>query len=226
MKTTLALKYYKLKNYIYIIPLILSNIASATSIDVDLGVKNYLKNHTSVKAKILSYGMAGRECNSGLRVSSKTPIKASSRWIMKIHCNGKWSSNISLKTEILSNRLIAIKDIRKGEKINPLSFKKEAYWNSYSSRDMLTDIKNKRSSKFIKSGTIIKPFHLKTIFLVNKGSVLFATLEDERIYLKVKVKALESGNISDIIKVENILSGKQIYGKITSLEQVVIKPNR
>lgn len=221
----MALKYYKLNNYIYITLFLLSNLATASTLKVDSAVADYLKNQTNVKAKILSYGMADRKCLSSLRITSKKPIKASNRWIMKIHCAGLWSSNISLKTEILSNRLIALKDIRKGERIGASSFKKEEYWNTYSSKDMLLDIKNKISSKFIKSGTVIKPFHLKNIYVVNKGTILFATIEDKRIYLKVQVKALESGNINDIIKVKNTLSGKKIYGKIISLEQVVIKPN-
>ena len=61
---------------------------------------------------------------------------------------------------------------------------------------------NYESKRSIKEGKIITVNDLRRIVDIKRGDTLDATLYDEAVQLTFKVKALEEGNVGDIIKVK------------------------
>jgi len=72
------------------------------------------------------------------------------------------------------------------------------------------------SKRFIKSNMIINPYDIRKKDMVN---IIF---KSDLIQLRVKGKALESGRIGDIIKIENIDSKKIVLAKIITKKSTLV----
>jgi flagella basal body P-ring formation protein FlgA len=194
----------------------------ADTADIDKALKLYLDDSADVKYEIISTGRATKDCEYPLTVSSKLPIKPSSRWIFTIKCPSTWSASISTKTYVKYPFYITTKDIYKGDILNISNAKRDTRWYSKhisGAHEVFGFI----AKKTIKKSRLIKPKHLIPNYLIKKNQKISVTSGSRFVSLTISAIALESGQKYDIIKLMNPDSKKTFYAKIMSSNSAIVE---
>ncbi|MDO5046815.1 flagellar basal body P-ring formation chaperone FlgA, partial [Campylobacter sp.] len=92
------------------------------------------------------------------------------------------------------------------------------------SKDYFTDIPVSKmiSKQNIKAGDILAKRQFQMLSMVKKGDTVQAVLNDGSLNVSIEVKALEDGNLGDVIKVRG-RDKKVFYATIISKKQVLIR---
>jgi len=197
-----------------------SSPAISGKVEVDDAVHHYFNNYENVRYKIKSYGFGKKHCKSGIFIHGKTPIKASKRWILKVNCPGSWNASMSVSTELEIKVARPIVDIHKGSKITANIVKITKEWSSSAKQQL--DVIGKIATKNIKKGEKIKPWQVKKHYIVKKKQRIRVISDTGIIKIMINAIALEKGNKSDIIKVENEKTKKKFKAKIIDFETATI----
>ena len=128
----------------------------------------------------------------------------------------------TLKGRIEKKILRAARFIKKGDRLLKEDFNEE--WieaDLKKSNDSEINFDRKLEAKTnISYNTIINPKLFKHHFDIKAGKSFMLTSNSKRIHLEVPAKACENGNIGDIIKVKNTISGKIVSGIVKSEDLV------
>lgn len=134
--------------------------------------------------------------------------------------NGKevWRTQVRLKQEVTQNIAVAVKEIRRGQKIRPedirlklqnISGKTPGYYIT-----RLRDVIGKNAKRPIGRGEWVKRNMVLAPAEVREGGRVTIEYRTPLLHLRMPGVALVAGNIGDFIPVRNLQSGKIVYGVV------------
>lgn len=133
---------------------------------------------------------------------------------------------ISFKVFIKKKLFILRHNGKSGDRIRPEDILvKEAHLSEkskdYPSR--IEEVLGKVLKKDASSGTIVTYSIVDDPVLVQRGATVTIQGENKKLFVQTKGKALEKGRMGDTIKVKNISSDREIFGKITGSNVVAVE---
>jgi len=130
----------------------------------------------------------------------------------KVFRNGKL---FVVKKDIHNGDIIAEKDLE----IKEIVMER---WDERYPSDV-KEIIGKRITKGLPRGSVITRQILEEPVTVTYGELVTIVYEDNRLIIQTKGKALEKGKMGDVVKVENITSGKKIVGRVIGAKKVKVE---
>jgi flagellar basal body P-ring formation protein FlgA len=85
------------------------------------------------------------------------------------------------------------------------------------------EVIGKRLLKELPAGTVITSQALEEQILVRTGEIVNIVVENPRLTIHTSGKALDRGKMGDTVRVKNLTSGKEIYGKVTGSSAVTVE---
>ena len=105
----------------------------------------------------------------------------------------------------------------KGTAISTEQFEKTPMRSDRLPNDVITNIEslgNKTTEYHVKSGTILRMFHIKTDMIIKKGDMVKAHLQRDGVKIEIDTIAMENGYENKSIKLKNSQTGKVISGYV------------
>jgi flagella basal body P-ring formation protein FlgA len=84
------------------------------------------------------------------------------------------------------------------------------------------EVTGKRARRVISPGRILKASDVERIPLVDRGEGVMVTVVLGRVTVTSKAKALEDGEMGDLIKVQDLTTGKRLVGTVAGKSLVVL----
>lgn len=87
------------------------------------------------------------------------------------------------------------------------------------SEPYFTSLKNfhrVRAKTYIPSGAIIRPGMLERPYLIKRGDEVSIVVQSSQIYIRMKARAIDNGMKGDMIRVQNLSSGKVVQAEVVS----------
>ncbi|MBA4416624.1 MAG: flagella basal body P-ring formation protein FlgA [Syntrophus sp. (in: bacteria)] len=111
---------------------------------------------------------------------------------------------------------------------DPVSFddfiEKDTYLTGVTKHPLTKDeITGKRFRKDLSAGTVITLDVLEDHILVQRGDIVNVLAENPRLVIHTMGKALDKGKIGETIRVKNMNSGKEVFGKVTGSNRVSVQ---
>ena len=85
-----------------------------------------------------------------------------------------------------------------------------------------TEVVGKKLKKDLPAGTVITPQVLEDHILVKNGDLVSIVAENPRLLIHANGKALDRGRMGETIRVKNMTSGKEIFGRVTGSNTVTV----
>jgi len=114
------------------------------------------------------------------------------------------------KNDVLRPEAVTVKE-------TILNEKKTAYPSK------LDDIVGRILKKDIAAGTVITYGMLDDPVVIQKGEIVNIVAENKKIVVRTKGRAMEKGKVGDSIRVKNVLSEKEIFGKVVDDSTILVK---
>lgn len=92
-------------------------------------------------------------------------------------------------------------------------------------QDVVLDIKSligKQLKSTLKAGTVLRECYVEEPISIKNNSLVEIVAKNEKLIVKAKGKALQSGRVGEIIKVQNLSSKKVLVGKVVSASEVEV----
>ena len=210
---------------------------SLTGSEVRKIIIEYLNQKNIVSDPIIKGNRSFKNCDHDLKikeifndyktvlVSCQKPLK----WSLTVRTNANVKQRSLSKLDNSNNlnkiKLITLKNnLKKGEVIQEIDLQLEYKSKSvgkgfFENFDRLV---GREINQNLSKGQVIKTRHLKENFMVSEGQsvIIFSNLYG--INVRMNGNALENGHFNELIKVENISSGKIIQGKIINEKKILI----
>lgn len=87
----------------------------------------------------------------------------------------------------------------------------------------LDEIVGKALKRDVAAGTILAYSMLEAPLVIQKGEIVNIIAENQRLVVRTRGKAMETGRVGDSIRVKNTLSEKEIFGKVVDDNTVSVK---
>ena len=84
----------------------------------------------------------------------------------------------------------------------------------------LKKVIGRKAKVSLASGTVVKARHLETVYLINKEDTVLVIAQNNKLMITTSAKALEEGQLGDMISIENINSKKVLKAIITGRKKV------
>ena len=210
---------------------------SLTGSEVRKIIIEYLNQKNIVSDPIIKGNRSFKNCDHDLKikeifndyktvlVSCQKPLK----WSLTVRTNANVKQRSLSKLDNSNNlnkiKLITLKNnLKKGEVIQEIDLQLEYKSKSvgkgfFENFDRLV---GREINQNLSKGQVIKTRHLKENFMVSEGQsvIIFSNLYG--INVRMEGNALENGHFNELIKVENVSSGKIIQGKIINEKKILI----
>ena len=192
---------------------------------IENDVRDYLKKYRNIEILSISVPKVNIK-GTGLKKEILERSRTNTHIYMtyKIFKDGNLIKRLTIPVAYkkISYVVFSKTDIRKGEYIT----KDKVYIKKYTgnTRYLYTDIKEllgKKAKINIKENTPIKKFMVIPDFLVQRGSNVKIIYNRGIIHIELIGRALENGQLNQIIKVKNISSGKVIPCRVIGRNQVL-----
>lgn len=122
------------------------------------------------------------------------------------------------KEVVIANRTVSRKEILTRK---VLSLKRSDI--TYLPRNILTDIsavEGKVAERFIPANTVLTGSMIGVPLAVKRGNIVTLLLADDLISIVTKGKAMENGRVGEVIRVKNLDSRKDVYGKVVDSQTI------
>jgi flagellar basal body P-ring formation protein FlgA len=132
---------------------------------------------------------------------------------------------ISGWVDVFKNVVCASRDIERGEKINEDDLCMVKRNLSHLSSKILTDkseIIGLMAKHNIKADTCIKEWMIQKAPVVTRGDIVTITAESGDLLVTVPGKILTKGFSGDLVKVQNLMSKKEIFAKVVNHSTVAV----
>jgi flagella basal body P-ring formation protein FlgA len=187
---------------------------------------------TLLEAKLTHFGTIPGYLKDNVRVKninfSRVP-DASGEGVCFVEVDGASTrarnAYVSFKVLIKKNLFVLHQGGKKGDTVDLHDITvKDTYLSGGSnlypaSRD---DVIGKKLKKDLPAGTVLTSQTLDAPVLLERGEIVTIMAESKRLLVQTKGQALEKGRLGDIIRVKNITSGKQLMGRITADNIVIV----
>jgi flagella basal body P-ring formation protein FlgA len=87
----------------------------------------------------------------------------------------------------------------------------------------LDEIVGRTLKKDVTAGTVITYSKLDDPVAIHKGEIVDVVAENKKLMVRTKGRAMEKGKIGDSIRVKNVLSEKEIFGKVVDNNTILVK---
>jgi flagella basal body P-ring formation protein FlgA len=87
----------------------------------------------------------------------------------------------------------------------------------------LDEIVGRTLKKDVSAGTVITYSMLDDPVAIQKGEIVDVVAENKKLMVRTKGRAMEKGKIGDSIRVKNVLSEKEIFGKVVDNNTILVK---
>lgn len=87
----------------------------------------------------------------------------------------------------------------------------------------LEDIVGKILKKDVTAGTVITYSMLDELVVIQKGEIVNVVAENKKLMVRTKGKAMEKGKVGDSIRVRNVQSDKEIFGRVVDDNTILVK---
>ena len=84
----------------------------------------------------------------------------------------------------------------------------------------IKEVVGRKAKVSLASGTVVKARHLETVYLINKEDTVLVIAQNNKLIITTSAKALEEGQLGDMISIENINSKKVLKAIITGRKKV------
>ena len=84
----------------------------------------------------------------------------------------------------------------------------------------IKEVVGRKAKVSLASGTVVKARHLETVYLINKEDTVLVIAQNNKLMITTSAKALEEGQLGDMISIENINSKKVLKAIITGRKKV------
>ena len=210
---------------------------SITGDEIKILIINYLDEKNIVSDPIVKENRSFKECSHELKikeifndfktviVSCQKPLK----WRLAVRTNANFKKKSYRKLDNINTsnkiKLITLKNnLKKGEIIQTFDLQYEYKSKSVGKGffENFNKLVGREINQNLSRGQVIKTRHLKENFMVKEGQsiVIFSNLYG--INVRMEGNALENGHFNELIKVENISSGKVIQGKVLNEKKILI----
>ena len=210
---------------------------SITGDEIKILIINYLDEKNIVSDPIVKENRSFKECSHELKikeifndfktviVSCQKPLK----WRLAVRTNANFKKKSYRKLDNINTsnkiKLITLKNnLKKGEIIQTFDLQYEYKSKSVGKGffENFNKLVGREINQNLSRGQVIKTRHLKENFMVKEGQsiVIFSNLYG--INVRMEGNALENGHFNELIKVENISSGKVIQGKVKNEKKILI----
>ncbi len=210
---------------------------SLTGSEIREIIIEYLNQKNIVSDPIIKGNRSFKKCDHDLKikeifndyktvlVSCQKPLK----WSLTVRTNAnvkkKSLSKLNNSNTLDKIKLITLKNnLKKGEVIQEIDLQFEYKSKSvgkgfFENFDRLV---GREINQNLSKGQVIKTRHLKENFMVSEGQsvIIFSNLYG--INVRMEGNALQNGHFNELIKVENISSGKIIQGKVINEKKILI----
>jgi flagella basal body P-ring formation protein FlgA len=222
---------------VLIIPWILLSAPSAYSQDmaiVEARLTNFIKQIYNDGDDIrVKFGTMPGYLKEGVRVKSvnfsRVPdMNGDGVCLVEVEGKSIRERNVYVSFKVLTKkRLFVLKQTgKKGETVEGRDITvKETYLSGGSNLypSSMEDVVGKKLKKDLPAGTILTTQALDDSVLVQRGELVNIVGESRRLVVQTKGQTLEKGKLGDMIKVKNIMSGKQVLGRITGNSTVTVE---
>lgn len=161
------------------------------------------------------------QCDKPLTVKPLPGSKLIGYSKFRISCSAqkKWKINVSVQIDGKIDVLVASRPIVRGSILHKSDFQYAQRLNSQLNHGYYTSAKQLRlmeAKRNIRLGQVLTPAQLKAQKLVQRGQLITIIAKSDGLNLRVKGKALMSGQRGQTIKVKNLSSKKLIFAKVMS----------
>ena len=195
--------------------------------------QTYFKNNNLGLSLIVSDKRTFFPCSSILEFSQRS--KSDWTTILVTCPNENWSTLIRSKqsaVKILDDdknlvfeplKIVALaKNISKGQVLSQDDFvlidRPETKFHGAFSE--IKEVIGRKAKVSLASGTVVKARHLETVYLINKEDTVLVIAQNNKLIITTSAKALEEGQLGDMISIENINSKKVLKAIITGRKKV------
>ena len=210
---------------------------SLTGSEVRETIIEYLNQKNIVSDPIIKGNRSFKKCDHDLKikeifndyktvlVSCQKPLK----WSLTVRTNANFKqkslTKLNNSNTLNKIKLITLKNnLKKGEVIQEIDLQFEYKSKSVGKGffENFDKLVGREINQNLSKGQVIKTRHLKENFMVSEGQsvIIFSNLYG--INVRMEGNALQNGHFNELIKVENISSGKIIQGKVINEKKILI----
>ena len=74
----------------------------------------------------------------------------------------------------------------------------------------------------LRPGAVLYKYYVKAPQIIKRGDLVEIVVANEQLHISVKGRARSAGALGDVIKVKNMMSRKEVYGRIVNENEVVV----
>jgi len=133
---------------------------------------------------------------------------------------------VSFKVSRKGKLFLAKKEMKRGDIVSEKDLEiKEVVMDRWDEKypSNLNEIIGKKINRKLAEGSVIARNMLEEQVSVKHGEIVTLIYENGRLLIQTKGKVLERGRIGDIVKVENISSGKKITGRVVGEKKIKVE---
>ena len=195
--------------------------------------QNYFKKNNLGLSLIVSDKRTFFPCSSLLEFSQRT--KNNWNTILVTCPNENWSTLIRSQQSTVKTfdddqnlifappKIVALaKNISKGQVLSSDDFVliSSPQTKFHGAFREVKEVIGRKAKVSLASGTVVKARHLETVFLINKEDTVLVIAQNNKLIITTSAKALEEGQLGDMIAIENLNSKKVIKAIITGRKKV------
>lgn len=127
--------------------------------------------------------------------------------------------------EVLVLTVVSSKALSKGEIFTKegLTFQKKPFTRLPSDAVFNEEeVIGKELKTSLKPGEVIRRSYLNEPLLIKRNQEVLIVARSKNLFVKAKGKALQEGRLGDMIRVRNVLSKKEVWGKVISSNEVEV----
>ena len=160
-----------------------------------------------------------QQCSQPLEAFESPNAKTIGNTTVGVRCDGdkSWKLYVPVKISVMQKVAVLSRGVARNTVISRSDFELQEkdisalHRGYYSKPERLI---GKISKTTLRSGTTLTPGHVENPLAIKKGSTVLIVADVSGIQVRMKGKALKSGEIGDWIQVQNLSSNRKIEGKI------------
>lgn len=177
-----------------------------------------------IRAMPLEFRNSDKVCNDSLELSTPSVPPFNRQVTVQLKCNDSisWSQYVHVRIEEMLPMVVASTSIARGEIISKNAIQVEYRPKQYiraNYYEIIDPLIGSRSKRTISEGM---PITSAQICMVCKGDKVTISANQSNLSIKTSGLALEDGNLGELIRVENVNSGKVLRVRVSGVESVEV----
>jgi|JYMV01.1.fsa_nt_gi flagella basal body P-ring formation protein FlgA len=202
----------QIRKAFFLIVLISISLNSNANI-AGMAIDSFFKSYPNLKHSILTKKVNDINCSHPI-IQTKLPIRASSRWIVKLVCPDGTKKNVLVRVQERQEVYYATRAINAGTALGALDFKKNELWTDRRVSTLKKSPLGYTTKRYIKKGKKLTNVDVEPFYLVRPGRKMKMHLIRGSLTITMPVEAKDAGNVGDKISFINLRTNKIVVGII------------